>query len=106
LIRFLKLDDHFKNYLQCILVDEGFNKIICDQIQQEYDTIGFANTNNKSVMGSMNDLAFNYTVAIQQDGGVNRCMIPQIIYQLPMKAIGYGEAIDALKKLYGIQKAD
>ncbi len=105
----IKLDDHFKNYLQCILADEGFDKIICDQIQQEYDTIGFANTNNKSVMGSMNDLAFNYTVAIQQDGGVNRCMIPQIIYQLnrmPMKAIGYGDAIEALKSLYGIQKAD
>jgi len=105
----VKLDDHFKSYLQCILADEGFNKTICDQIQQEYDTIGFASTNNKSVMGSMNDLAFNYTVAIQQDGGVNRCILPQIIYQLnrmPMKAIGYGDAIDALKSLYGIQKTD
>ena len=82
-----KLDELFRSYLQCILADEGFN----DQIIQEYDTIGFANTNNKSVIGSMNDLAFNYTVSIQQDGGINSCMLPPIIHQLnrmPMKAFG------------------
>ena len=57
----------------------------------------------------MNDLAFNYTVSIQQNGGINRCMLPQIIHQLnriPMKALGYGQAIEALQNLYGIQKAD
>jgi len=105
----VKLDDHFKNHLQCILADEGFNKIICDQIQQEYDTIDFANTNNKSVMGSMNDLAFHYTISIQQDGGVNSCMLPQIIHSLnrmPMKALDYGYAINALHNLYGIHKPD
>ncbi len=108
-VELVKLDYHFKSYLQCILGDEGFDKIICDQIQQEYDTIGFSSTNNKSVMGSMNDLAFNYTIAIQQDGGVNRCMIPQIIYQLnrmPMKVLDYGYSIEAIKSLYGIQKAE
>ena len=103
----VKLDDHFKSYLQCILADEGFDKTICDQIQQEYDTIGFANTNNKSVMGSMNDLAFNYTLSIQQDGGVNRCMLPKIVHQLnrmPMGALKYQYAITALQSLYGLQK--
>ena len=76
---------------------------------QEYETIGFANTNNKSVMGSMNDLAFNYTVSIQQDGGVNNCMLPAIIHRLnrmPMKTLNYGYAVDVLQSLYGIQKAD
>lgn len=99
-----KLDDHFKSYLQCILADEGFS----NQIIKEYDIIGFANTNNKSVMGSMNDLAFNYTISIQQDGGVNSCMLPQIIHRLnrmPMKALGYGQAIDALQSLYGIHNS-
>ena len=58
------------------------------------------------VMGSMNDLVFNYTVSIQQDGGVNSCMLPKIIYQLnrmPMKALDYGYSIEALQRLYGIQ---
>lgn len=100
-----KLDEYFRNYLQCILADEGYS----DQIMQEYDTIGFANTNNRSVIGAMNDLAFNYTVSIQQDGGVNSCMLPQIIHRLnrmPMKSLGYGYAIEALQSLYATQKAD
>ena len=57
----------------------------------------------------MNDLAFNYTVSIQQEGGVNRCMLPEIIYQLnrmPMKTLDYGYSIAALKRLYGIQNTD
>ena len=104
-----QLDTLFKDHLQCILTDEGFDEVICNNIMQEYETIGFANTNNKSVIGAMNDLAFNYTVSIQQDGGVNSCMLPKIIHRLnrmPMKALGYGYASDALQSLYGIQKAD
>lgn len=57
----------------------------------------------------MNDLAFNYTITIQQDGGVNNRMIPQIIHRLnrmPMKALDYGYAIDALQSLYGVHKTD
>ena len=101
----VKVEDHFRNYLQCILADEGFS----NQVINEYDSIGFANTNNKSVMGSMNDLAFNYTISIQQNGGVNNCMLPQIIHRLncmPMKALGYGYAIEALQRLYCTHKPD
>ncbi len=104
-----KLDDYFRNCLQCILADEAFNETIRDQIMQEYATIGFANTNNRSVMGSMNDLAFNYKVYIQKEGGVKSCMLPKIIHQLnrmPMKALDYGYSIESLQSLYGIQKGD
>jgi len=103
------LEDYFINHLQCILADENFSEGIREQIMQEYNTIGFANTNNKSVIGSMNELAFNYTVLIHQDGGINSCILPKIIYQLnrmPMKALDYGYSIEALKGLYGIQNTD
>ena len=104
-----QLDTLFKHHLQCILADEGFDEAICNNIMQEYEIIRFANTNSKSVIGAMNDLAFNYTVSIQQDGGVNNCILPKIIHRLnrmPMKTLDYGYAIDALQSLYGIQKAD
>ncbi len=100
-----QLDRLFRDFLQCILAEEGFNKTTIDKILQEYAEIGFANTNSKSVLGSMNDLAFHYKYHIQAKGGVHSCMVPQIIHQLnrmPMSAIAARYPIDALRELYGL----
>lgn len=102
-----QLDTLFGDFLQCILAEEGFSETLCRQILQEYETIGFANTNNRSVLGSMNDLAFHYQFQIQREGGVNSAMVPSIIHDLnrmPMGALGYDFAIDALRRVYGLQK--
>lgn len=98
-----RLDTLFRDFLQCILAEEGFDKTTTDKILQEYAEIGFANTNNKSVLGSMNDLAKHYNYHIQEEGGVHSCMVPQIIHDLnrmPMSAIAAHFPIDALRELY------
>ena len=103
-----QLDSLFSNFLQCILADEDIGEKIRDEIRLEYAEIGYANTNNRSVMGSMNDLAFNYKYQIQAKGGVHHCMLPQIIRQMnrmPMGALDYNYPIDTLRKLYGLQKS-
>ena len=103
-----QLDSLFRNFLQCLLAEEDIDEKIRDKILQEYAEIGYANTNNKSVMGSMNDLAFNYKYQIQAKGGVHHCMLPQIIHQMnrmPMGALDYDYPIDTLRKLYGLQKS-
>jgi len=99
-----RLDRLFKDFLQCILSEEGFDKTTSDKILQEYAEIGFANTNSKSVLGSMNDLAFHYRIHIEEEGGVHSCMIPQIIHRLnrmPMSAIAACYPIKALRELCG-----
>jgi len=101
--QFRKLDALFRDFLQCILAEEGFDETTTDKILQEYAEIGFANTNNKSVLGSMNDLAQHYQYYIEEGGGVHSYMIPQIIHRLnsmPMGAIGYRFSIEALRELY------
>lgn len=98
------LDSLFKDFLHCMLAEEGFDKTTTDNILQEYAEIGFANTNNRSVLGSMNDLAQHYQYHIEEAGGVHSCMVPQIIHDLnrmPMGAIDYRFSVEALRELYG-----
>lgn len=100
-----QLDTLFRNFLQCVLAEEDFTEILRENIMQEYESIGFANTNNRSVMGSMNDLAFLYKLHIQDEGGVHNFMLSQIIHRLnhmPMGALEHNYAIESLRSLYGL----
>ena len=104
-VQFHQLDTLFRDFLRCILAEEGFDKTTANNILQEYTEIGFANTNNKSVLGSMNDLAQHYQYHIEEEGGVHSCMVPQIIHDLnrmPMSAIAAHFPVKALRELYGL----
>jgi len=106
--QFAQLHTLFKDHLQCILATEEIDTATRSQIMQEYQTICFANTNSKSVLGAMNDLAFHYEVHICDDGGVTGCLLPSIIHKLNrmrMKRLNYGYPIDALQNLYRLQAA-
>ncbi len=95
-----ELDRLFRSYLSCVLADEGLSEADRARILSEYDQIGFANTNSKSVLGSMNDLAFHYMHNILEAGGVHSPAVPGIIRQLnrmPMSAIKEVFPIEALK---------
>ena len=95
-----ELDKLFTGYLSCILADEGFSDADQARILSEYDEVYFANTSSKSVLGSMNDLAFHYKYSIQEAGGVHSPALPGFIRQLnrmPMSAIKEVFPIEALK---------
>jgi hypothetical protein len=95
-----ELDKLFTSNLSCILADEAFAKEDRSRILSEYDEIGFGNTNSKSVLGSMNDLAFHYKYSILEAGGVYSPAVPGIIRQLnrmAMSAIKEVFPIEALK---------
>ena len=98
-----ELDKLFTSYLSCILADEGFGEADRARILAEYDEIGFANTSSKSVLGSMNDLAFHYKYSIQEAGGVHSPAVPEIIRRLnrmPMGALKYVFPIEALRAMF------
>ncbi len=66
-----------------------------DQIEEMLDWsrhISYDKTNNRSVLGSMNDLAFHIEYYIADDGGLNTADLAamhQRINEIPFKAIGY-----------------
>ncbi len=77
--------------------------MVKERILEECREMNYSGTNSKSVLGSMNDLAFHYKHHILSEGGVHCADVPGIIHKLnrmPMGAIGYKYAIDALKAMY------
>ena len=97
------LDDMFKNLLQCVLADECFEVSVIEKIMSEYEELRYAKTVNKSVLGSMNELAFNYKYCIQDAGGVHSQAVPSIIGKLnrmPLGAIDYVYPIEAVRALF------
>lgn len=60
-------------------------------------------TNNRSVLGSMNDLAFQLKYRIAYEGGIKNTDITKLIYdinRIPMSAIEEIYSIYELKKLF------
>jgi len=97
------LSNIFKVTLECVLASEGVPERAKTIIMSEYESIQYANTNSKSVLGSMNDLAFHYKYHIQSEGGVHSYAVPSIIKKLnhmPMGALEYMFPIEALKAVY------
>ena len=93
----------FMHYLLCVLSEEGFNERTKNKILSEYAEVVYAPSNNRRVLGSMNDLAFHYKYHVLESGGVHSPDVPSIIRKLnrmPMGAIGYRFPIEALSNLY------
>lgn len=66
------------------------------------DSCVVARTNNRSVLGSMNDLAVYCRCTIEAEGGLSHCDMARLQRQLnrvPLSAIGYGQAIDRLREV-------
>jgi len=77
-----KLSEQFTLTLSCVLASEGFPKHVVEKVMSEYEQIEFAKSANRSVLGSVNDLAFHYKHLILGAGGVHSWRVPDIIWKL------------------------
>ena len=97
-----RLDEIFRQSLFKRLRIEGFSQFQIEKILEEYQTLHYAKTNNRSVLGSMNDLTFQIEAAIESSGGLC-CMdidtLNDELNRIPMSAIDYKHAIEALKEI-------
>src|SRR4030065_354197 len=96
------IEDEFFINLNYNLQNEGFGLDVINKIMQEYQEIGFAKTMSKSVLGSMNDLAYHYEFQIMREGGIVNIRILHLnkeINRTPMGALKYHYPIDVLKNL-------
>jgi hypothetical protein len=101
--RIRELERLFRSSLACVIADEKLSPEVVRSIDSEYEDLGFASTNNRSVLGSMNDLAFHYKCHAREEGGVHDCDLPAIIRRLnrmPMTGTTFTFPIEGLKALY------
>lgn len=99
-----KLDELFRSAFASVMEREKLTGDVKGTIASEYKDVRFAKTDNRSVLGSMNDLAFHYEIHIGDEGGLHRCDLPRIIRRLnrmPMSAIGFEFPINRLRAMYG-----
>jgi len=99
-----ELGTMFKEIFRCVLVLEGFKDETVEKIMSEYSEIQFGKSNNRSVLGTLNDLAFNYEHSILENGGPQSPAVPLIIKRLNRMPMHASKAcifpIDELHKLY------
>ena len=94
--------DEFMINLSFNLQYEGFSLDVIAKVMSEYKEIGFAKTASKKVLGSMNELAFQYEVLIMRKEGLGNVKILELnhtINRVIMRAIQYKHPIEALKKV-------
>ena len=98
----------FLSGLACALHSERLPKPVVDQILAESAQVTVGGQTSRSVLGSVNDLAFHYKVHVVEAGGVHSAEVPNIIRRLnrmPMGALKYGFPIEELQSLYGIPRS-
>jgi hypothetical protein len=81
------------------LMSEGLAEPRIKYVMGEHGHIVIANTSSRSVLGSMNELAFQITSMIQAIGGLAVADLTEInrnLNRVPMKAIKYQFSIDEL----------
>jgi hypothetical protein len=84
------------------LMAEGFGELQVEYMLKEHQHIVIARTNSRSVLGSMNDLAFQVKVMIDGMGGLANADLSEVnrqVNRVPMSAIEYKASIDELKRL-------
>ncbi|MEE9270158.1 MAG: hypothetical protein V3V49_07845 [Candidatus Krumholzibacteria bacterium] len=97
---FQNFRDTFVRHLLTNLSREGLDVIVARRLAADSEPVAYAKTNNRSVLGSMNELAFLATAYIEDGGGLESCDLLSMNYRLnrtPMSALQYRYPIEALK---------
>jgi len=92
--------DEFLFYLNMNLQAEGFSIEVINRVLQEYTDIGFAKTASKKILGSMNQLAFEYEIFVQEKGGLENVKVLEMnrdINRTILNGIKFLHPIEALR---------
>jgi hypothetical protein len=94
--------ERFRFGLLNSLMSERLAEAQVEYVLSGHSQVTIAKTNNRSVLGSMNDLAFQIKSMICMNGGLANADLSEISRQLnrtPMSAIEYKVGIDELKRM-------
>ena len=94
---FNDLQKVFRHNLFIYLLEENSPSSFIGKLSREYAIIRFTKSNSRSVLGSMNDIAYHIKMRIEMKGGlssINLLDINKGLNRIPMGAIGYKFAIE------------
>lgn len=103
--RIRALDVMFRNHLGAVLSTEGFAEEFVKRILADYCEIGFGKSDDRSVLGSMNDLAFHYEIRLTGTGAMEQqpelSTLIKDLNRMPMKkGADYIFPAEEMRKLY------
>ena len=93
--------ERFRFSLFKSLMSEGLTEAQIEHMLSEHAQVTITKTNSRSVLGSMNDLAFQIKSMIHMSGGLADAGLSEIsrqVNRIPMSAIKYKVGIDELKR--------
>ena len=96
-----QLNRVFAAWLPAALSHQTENPEILVALEPDFEAIIYGATNSKSILGSMNELAWHYKAAIEDEGSIHSAMVPTIIKNLnrmPMKDIEFKYPIKRLEE--------
>ena len=99
--QFENFNEVFRLNLSKNLMNEDLSQKQIEHVFNEHREIRIAKTNNRSVLGSMNDLAFQVKYRIYVMGGlvtVDMAEINRELNRIPMGALDYKISIEELQK--------
>jgi|WetSurMetagenome_2_1015567.scaffolds.fasta_scaffold03225_3 hypothetical protein len=94
--------ERFRLSLFNSLMSEGLAVAQVEYVMSKHVQVTITKTNSRSVLGSMNDLAFQVKSMIYMSGGLDNTDFSEIsrqINRIPMGAIKYKISIDELKRM-------
>jgi hypothetical protein len=100
--QFENFDEVFRLNLFKNLMNEDLPQRQIEHVFNEHREIRIAKTNNRSVLGSMNDLAYQLKCRIYGDGGlviVDMAETNRELNRIPMGALGYKLSIKQLHEV-------
>ena len=91
----------FLSSLRYQMQHEGFTSYDIAYAIAKYESMGVGRTNNRSVLGSMNDYVFHLGYRIYGDGGLAKCNLGEVVQYLnkiPQVSRDFRNAIRTFKK--------
>ena len=83
------------------LMGEGFAEPLVEYALRDHRNVVIAKTTSRSVLGSMNDLAFQLKCLIETMGGLGHADLSKVnreMNRIPMSALKYHVSIDELRR--------
>ncbi|WP_049722974.1 DUF6933 domain-containing protein [Gilvimarinus polysaccharolyticus] len=98
---FSNIIELFLKNLALNLKSEGIAEVTIENLLNEYDSPLFSKTNNRSVLGSMNDYAYLFEAYVEPLGpaGCDILAVNKKINTAPMSALKYSSGINEMKRL-------
>ncbi|MHB8730134.1 MAG: DUF6933 domain-containing protein [Sulfuricaulis sp.] len=96
---FEHLDEVFGQRLFKALLWDEFSQELIERALEACRTIRFTRSNNRRVLGSMNEMRFHVEVDVEDAGGLDRIDLADLHHRLnrtPWSAVGYRYAVDCI----------